>query len=243
MMLDEDKRPPDRGSPPMAGSDEAASVDDWDCELCKGRTHRQRPESTVPPAWWGRHASTQRRLAAALESRRMHVVIIALTILDLCIVVTELSLFSFYPVEEERPEAVTSAEDVLAWTTVAILSIFALEQLAKLAVFGFRYFMQFWHAFDAAIIVTSLVLEVLLRGPARDTVALLVVFRLWRLVRVMYGVVEVETAEHEAALGKHHKSEAALVARVAALEAELREARAGPGGTHVDALPQELNSV
>lgn len=217
-----------------------SDFDDYDCELCKGRAPRHRPESGAPPPWWRpRHHSTQRRLAKVLESRRMHITIVALTILDLCIVITELSLFSFYPVEEERPPAVQDAEDVLAWISVSILSIFTLEQFAKLIVFGIRYFMRFWHAFDAIIIVTSLILESLLRGPARDTVALLVVFRLWRIVRVMHGITEVETVEHEEELKRHHRAEAAMAARVAQLEAQLAAARARErenGGTDGGAI-------
>ena len=46
------------------------------------------------------------------------------------------------------------AEDMLAWTSIGILSTFTLEVLAKLAVFGHKYFTHSsWHSFDAFIVI------------------------------------------------------------------------------------------
>ena len=117
---------------------------------------------------------------------------------------TELVLAGFYACAEERPHAVETAEEAMAWTTVAILGLFTLEQLAKLGVFGYGYFFSFWHALDAIIVVVSLILEILLRGVAQEAVSLLVVFRFWRLIRVMHGVAETMALEHSENLDKHH---------------------------------------
>jgi voltage-gated hydrogen channel 1 len=43
------------------------------------------------------------------------------------------------------------------------------------------------HFFDGAIIVTTFVLEVVLRGRERELAALLVILRLWRLVKLVGG--------------------------------------------------------
>jgi voltage-gated hydrogen channel 1 len=102
---------------------------------------------------------------------------------------------------------VETAEQVFFWTSVTILSIFTLEQAVKLLVFGHRYFFwRLWHLLDAIIIITSLVLEIVLRsGALRDVVSLLVIFRLWRIIRVVHAVAESVAINAEDREHKHHE--------------------------------------
>lgn len=160
------------------------------------------------PLWWGRGKRTldlRKYAAELLESRETHIIVISLTLLDLCIVLTELVLAGFYPEHEHRPPAVERAEEALSWTSIAILSLFTIEQLLKLAVFGIQYFFHIWHALDAVIIVASLVLESVLRGTTQEAVSLLVVFRLWRLVRVLHSTAETMVLRQEDMLEEHHR--------------------------------------
>ena len=119
--------------------------------------------------------------------------------------------------------AAHSAETALSWTSITILCIFVAEQLLRLLVFGPRYFLSWWHALDAAIVIVSLVLELVLKGVERETLSLLVVFRLWRLVRIMHAVsVELEM-QHDEALQRHHAEMEALAAQLDAARAEVRQ--------------------
>ena len=43
------------------------------------------------------------------------------------------------------------------------------------------------HFFDAVVILTTFVLEVVLRGRERELASLLIVLRLWRLVKLVQG--------------------------------------------------------
>lgn len=43
------------------------------------------------------------------------------------------------------------------------------------------------HLFDAVVIVTTFVLEIVLRGKERELASLLIVLRLWRLVKLVGG--------------------------------------------------------
>ena len=43
------------------------------------------------------------------------------------------------------------------------------------------------HLFDSAIIMVTFILEVVLRGRERELVGLLVILRLWRLVKLVGG--------------------------------------------------------
>jgi hypothetical protein len=60
--------------------------------------------------------------------------------------------------------------------------------------FGLRYYNPFGpvlhatlHLFDAAIIMTTFVLEVVLKGKERELASLLIILRLWRLIKLVGG--------------------------------------------------------
>jgi hypothetical protein len=199
---------------------------EWHCQFCKVSKAKAH-EDHEPPIWWRigskDYSETQKWLAKKIECRSVHLMIIILIFLDLCLILTDLSLSSFYPIEEEAPDAVHTVQNVFAWTSVGILSIFTLEQIAKLIVFGPQYFFKFWHALDAFIIIASLVLEIVLRQnqDAREVASLLIIFRLWRLVRIMHGIVEEVTVENEERMKNHHRLEKKMQMRINELELQL----------------------
>lgn len=43
------------------------------------------------------------------------------------------------------------------------------------------------HVFDAAIIITTFVLEIVLKGKERELGSLLIILRLWRLIKLVGG--------------------------------------------------------
>eukprot|EP00887_Chlorella_sp_A99_P000962 scaffold5.g962.t1 len=205
------------------------------------------------PKFWGeQRRALQLRLAVLLESKWAHCAVVALVLLDLSIVATELSLSSFYPTacEEWRPiphavaggapDAGKKTAMLLGPTSQAILVVFCCELLLKLVVFGPRYFRLLWHALDAAVVVASLTLELVLRGVGAEVASLLIFFRLWRIVRIMHGVAEAIEMHHETeAEGAKRRTEAlqraldAARRQAAALQARLlatwlRAARSRP---------------
>ncbi|KAI8869084.1 hypothetical protein GQ42DRAFT_163676 [Ramicandelaber brevisporus] len=59
------------------------------------------------------------------------------------------------------------------------------------------------HTLDAVVVIVSLVLEIVLKGREREVASLLIVFRLWRIIRVMDAValsVKIEQTEHHETL-------------------------------------------
>jgi hypothetical protein len=228
------------------GADSNTKIEDWDCQFCTKATKGDALEEERPPIWWrigGNHSETQKSLAKKLESRPVHILIVALVLLDLTLILTDLSMSSFYPNEEEAPEAVRSASNVFAWISVGILSVFTLEQLSKFVVFGPAYFFKFWHALDAFIIIASLVLEVVLRGAAREVTSLLVIFRLWRLVRIMHSIAEEVSAEHGESIEQHHKLEKKMQQRINELEKQLQLPPSSPITLNDKNSKQNLNTI
>lgn len=94
------------------------------------------------------------------------------------------------PGEEGTPAWLT----VLANISLAITTFFLIEIPLSLWAFGFQYMNPLGgaphaglHAFDAAVIITTFVLEVILRGKERELAGLLIILRLWRLVKLVGG--------------------------------------------------------
>ncbi|RKP34860.1 hypothetical protein BJ085DRAFT_34527 [Dimargaris cristalligena] len=131
-----------------------------------------------------RHAAAQ-----ALESQTAHSVILVLVITDLIIVLLEIA-FSLYNLDHEIEHLLWF--QILKGISWAILAVFIVECIAKLLVFGWSYYLlgkDGWvHSLDALIIWVSLIVEVCLHGRERELASLLIVLRLWRIVRIMDGV-------------------------------------------------------
>ena len=79
-----------------------------------------------------------------------------------------------------------------------------------------------------------------MRGTLREAASLLVILRLWRLVRVAHAVAESVTLEHHLELDRHHEAMAALRGEAAKARGEvvrLRTASAARGGGAPAARP------
>ena len=88
--------------------------------------------------------------------------------------------------------------EVLSNISLTINFLFLFEIPLTLWAFGIRYMNPFGsvphaslHLFDSIIIITTFVLEVILRGKERELAGLIVVLRLWRLVKLVGGKVPI----------------------------------------------------
>lgn len=84
--------------------------------------------------------------------------------------------------------------EILSHISLAITTLFLLEIPLALYGFGVNFYNPFGpvshaslHLFDAIIILATFVLEVVLKGKERELASLLVVLRLWRLVKLVGG--------------------------------------------------------
>jgi hypothetical protein len=85
--------------------------------------------------------------------------------------------------------------EILSHFSLAITTFFLLEIPLSIWAFGFRYYNPFGdnphaslHIFDAVIIIMTFVLEFVLKGKEKEVAGLLVVLRLWRLVKLVGGM-------------------------------------------------------
>ncbi|THH26942.1 hypothetical protein EUX98_g7247 [Antrodiella citrinella] len=98
--------------------------------------------------------------------------------------------------------------NVLSHLSLVITTLFLVEIPVTTWAIGFEFYNPFGktphallHLFDVVVIVTTFVLEVVLRGKERELASLLIVLRLWRLVKLVGGIavgagdLEEETAK------------------------------------------------
>jgi voltage-gated hydrogen channel 1 len=151
------------------------------------------------------------RLAAGLESAPVHRLLIALVsprsvhvnidnsneqqiLLDTGCVLADLAYTLLSPgCTPSGPDAPKWLE-VLSHISLAITTLFLIEIPLNLLALGWSHFNPCGnvqhaslHLFDAIIIIVTFVLEMVLRGKERELAGLLIVLRLWRLVKLVGG--------------------------------------------------------
>ncbi|KAI9274207.1 hypothetical protein BY458DRAFT_539499 [Sporodiniella umbellata] len=160
----------------------------------------------------------RKRLGKTLETSRFHIVILGLTLLDALCVLIQIT-FTFFHECSSAPFTASS------WLAVAfrlaelfsllICILFMSEILLSLIAFGPAYYLPGWphwklHLFDATVVTTTFVLEFVLKGKEREVAGLLIVFRLWRVVKVIEAVVLSVNFTNEETLDKMKKKYAEL---------------------------------
>jgi len=158
------------------------------------------------------------RTAKQLESQFVHRIVVALIIIDSLCVIVDLGYTLLTSESDCTPGGPGNKRDseapewleILSKLSLAITTLFLVEIPLQLWAFGIRYFNPIagpgrderggkaerervmyggLHLFDAIVIMTTFVLEVVLKGKERELAGLLVLLRLWRLVKLVGGVV------------------------------------------------------
>ncbi|CAG8501795.1 15687_t:CDS:1 [Racocetra persica] len=126
------------------------------------------------------------RIKALLECRQTHWFILFLVSADFFCVMTTIVVTFLWP-NMERDEHIVI--EILSLIAFIIDCFFMIEIALHLFVFGLSYYFKgsnwLLHLFDATIIITTFFLEIFLKGKQREAAGLLIVFRLWRLVKML----------------------------------------------------------
>ncbi|KAI7868320.1 hypothetical protein BDF14DRAFT_582089 [Spinellus fusiger] len=143
------------------------------------------------------------RLGHLLESQALHWTILGLTLLDtVCVLIQILYTFA-HECGNDIGSAMLKGPDTI-WVvafemaevmTVFITCLFVMECVLNMVAFGPRYYLPGWshwklHVFDILVVGSTFVLEVVLHGKEREISGLLILFRLWRIVKVVDAVVK-----------------------------------------------------
>ncbi|KAF9931559.1 hypothetical protein FBU30_009944 [Linnemannia zychae] len=185
-----------------------------------GRHQREQQEIEESLANASCFKRTRYQIGIAIESKAAHITILVLTVCDIILVMLQIGASLLHLDENEHEHWVLKLFEHLS---LSIVSVFMLEILLKLFAFGPRYYWigtrhWFLHVVDAVIIIMSFMLEIFLKGAEQELSSLLIVFRLWRVIKLT-GTVALEVTEHDQA---HVEI---LERKVQSLERELEENR------------------
>ncbi|RCI00852.1 hypothetical protein CU097_015003 [Rhizopus azygosporus] len=174
------------------------------------------------------------KLGEYLEDQKFHIGILCLTLVDAASVFIQI-IYTFF---HECHAPFNNIHDNTHWLIVAfemaevisvcICVLFILEITLSLIAFGPRYFLPGWphwklHVFDAAVVITTFVLEIVLKGKEREVAGLLIIFRLWRVVKVIEAVVLSMSFTHQEELEKLKERNEELQEKLKQVEQRNRE--------------------
>eukprot|EP01120_Amphizonella_sp_Union-15-10_P013083 TRINITY_DN6013_c0_g1_i1.p1 TRINITY_DN6013_c0_g1~~TRINITY_DN6013_c0_g1_i1.p1 ORF type:complete len:221 (-),score=27.64 TRINITY_DN6013_c0_g1_i1:75-737(-) len=159
-------------------------------------------------------SSTRRNIAELIESHKVQIGLLVLLLFDVAIVIAELILESTHqcvaiPGEFEKYRIEYPAHwmdylsEVFHILSIAILCVFALELLLLLFALGFAFFRKLLYVLDIIVVSVSLVIDILLSDALSS---LIILFRLWRLLRIVHGIyasIEEVSQEKELEREKH----------------------------------------
>jgi len=220
----------------------SATQSDWEGQPLLPE-HRQQ-EQISDPENASRYTVWKRRTAEALESKRLHQAVILLIVIDAACVLAELThtfLADNCSPDEESPAWL----EILANISLTITTFFLVEIPLTLWSLGPRFYNPFktphasLHLFDAFIITGTFVLEFVLKGRERELAGLLIILRLWRLVKLVGGIavgageIDEELAKSLAEARHQLAEQNEALARLAE-ENRLLRARAEGNGTISD---------
>ncbi|KAF9053577.1 hypothetical protein BDZ89DRAFT_887995, partial [Hymenopellis radicata] len=179
--------------------------------------------------------SWRTRLGLFLEAPLFHEFVITLIVVDAGCVLADLAYTLSTPgCEPPGPEGPQWLE-ILSLISIVITMFFLVEIPLALWAFGWSYYNPVgdtphavFHDFDAVIIITTFVLEIVLKGKERELGTLLVVLRLWRLIKLVGGVTvgAGELTEDDAQeLAENRRLVEEMKAQIQTLESENQELR------------------
>jgi voltage-gated hydrogen channel 1 len=141
---------------------------------------------------------SRRKMQRFLTSKTGHSIVLVLVILDVSCIFADFIINIFTCKTRGPDDDADRALTVLGYVSLAFSCLFMLELIASVWAFGLSYFKSKFHIFDALVIVASFVIDVLLQGSLEEAASMIVVLRLWRVVKIVeeLSVGAEEQVEH-----------------------------------------------
>lgn len=150
------------------------------------------------------------------SSDRFQVVVVCLVVLDAFFVLAEL-LIDLSVIKLEHGHV---APEVFHYLSLALLTFFMVELGGKLFAYRLEFFQHKFEVFDGLVVVVSFVLDVvfIFHEDAFDGMGLLILLRLWRVARIINGILVSVKTRADQQVHKLKESYDHLVARVTELQ-------------------------
>ncbi|XP_042562184.1 voltage-gated hydrogen channel 1 isoform X2 [Clupea harengus] len=134
-------------------------------------------------------------LCRLYSSDRFQIAVVCMVILDAVFVLCEL-LLDLSIIKADHGKI---APQVFHYLSLALLTFFMVELAGKIYAYRLDFFKHKFEVFDGIVVVVSFVLDVVYISSedAFDGVGLLILFRLWRVARIVNGIlVSIQNRAH-----------------------------------------------
>ncbi|KAM0229954.1 hypothetical protein ACHAP5_011498 [Fusarium lateritium] len=129
--------------------------------------------------------STREKTARFLSSKAGHYSVLTLVSLDVLSMIADFILNLFKCEQGKKSSEWDIALEILGSISLVFSCLFMVELIASIWAFGWKYFKSWFHCFDAFIVLVGFVTDVILRGIVEEVASLIVVMRLWRVVKII----------------------------------------------------------
>ncbi|KAL3857162.1 hypothetical protein ACJMK2_011878 [Sinanodonta woodiana] len=147
--------------------------------------------------------SFREKLKSIIHSHKFQIIIICFVFLDCLLVIAAL----LFDLEILHASEHSEVPHILHYASIGILSLFIIELIVKLYAVRLEFFHHKIEIFDAVIIIVSFTLDVIFRDHTgiESGTGLLIVLRLWRVIRIINGIVVSVKKEADVKVHKERK--------------------------------------
>ncbi|KAF4949245.1 hypothetical protein FSARC_13551 [Fusarium sarcochroum] len=182
--------------------------------------------------------STKEKTARFLSSKAGHYSVLTLVSLDVLSMIADFILNLFKCEQGKKGSDWDLALEILGSVSLVFSCLFVVELIASVWAFGWKYFNSWFHCFDAFIVIAGFITDVALRGIIEEVASLIVVMRLWRVVKIIeelgVGASE-QTEELSVKLEKYKSDNEDLRREISQLRGALSKAGLNDRGLGVSA--------
>ncbi|NXN59652.1 HVCN1 protein, partial [Rynchops niger] len=150
------------------------------------------------------------------SSHRFQILVVCLVILDALLVLGELLM----DLKIIHPDKYNITPKVFHYLSLSILTIFLVEVGFKVFVYRREFFHHKFEVLDGIVVVVSFILDIVLifREHEFEAVGLLILLRLWRVARIINGIILSVKTRSEQQVSKLKQANLKLAAKVEQLE-------------------------
>ncbi|NXV25441.1 HVCN1 protein, partial [Rissa tridactyla] len=188
----------------------------WEEEEEAGENGEKQSDSEMKLAPTRSRVSFQDMMKKLFSSHRFQILVVCLVILDALLVLGELLM----DLKIIHPDKYNITPKVFHYLSLSILTIFLVEVGFKVFVYRREFFHHKFEVLDGIVVVVSFILDIVLifREHEFEAVGLLILLRLWRVARIINGIILSVKTRSEQQVSKLKQANLKLATKVEQLE-------------------------
>ncbi|KAM6120123.1 voltage-gated hydrogen channel 1 [Phoenicopterus ruber ruber] len=185
-------------------------------EEAAGENGEKQMDSEIKLEPTGNRVSFQDMMKKLFSSHRFQILVVCLVILDALLVLGELLM----DLKIIHPDKYNITPKVFHYLSLSILTIFLVEVGFKIFVYRWEFFHHKFEVLDGIVVIVSFILDVVLifREHEFEAIGLLILLRLWRVARIINGIILSVKTRSEQQVSKLKQANLKLATKVEQLE-------------------------